>query len=84
MTSQPVLFEPNEPEKAPTHQKPVQVSAEKGIADLVGVFTDPIIVFPGGWGDTIPDWLRTAITMERLAMNVMALRGDEATGTDAE
>ncbi len=85
MTSQPVLFEPNEPEKvSPTREKPVQVSPEKGISDLVGVFTDPIIVFPGGWGDTIPDWLRTTITMERLVMNVMALRGEEPTGTDAE
>ena len=84
MTSQPVLFESNEQKKAPTHGKPAQISVEKGISDLVGVFTDPIIVFPGGWGDTIPDWLRTAITMERLVMNVMALRGEEATGTDAE
>jgi hypothetical protein len=28
-------------------------SLEKGISDIVGVFTDPILVFPGGWGDTI-------------------------------
>jgi hypothetical protein len=39
---------------------------EKGISDIVGVFTDPILVFPGGWGDTLPDWLKTAITLERL------------------
>jgi hypothetical protein len=56
----------------------------KGISDLVGVFTDPIIVFPGGWGDTIPDWLKNAITLERLAMNMRALKGEEMTGTDAE
>ncbi|GAH40651.1 unnamed protein product, partial [marine sediment metagenome] len=24
---------------------------EKGISEIVGVFCDPIIVFPGGWGD---------------------------------
>jgi len=57
---------------------------EKGISDLVGVFTDPMIVFPGGWGDTIPDWLKNAITLERLAMNMKALKGEEMTGTDAE
>jgi len=57
---------------------------DKGISDIVGVFTDPIIVFPGGWGDTLPDWLKNAITLERLAMNMRALKGEEPTGTDAE
>jgi hypothetical protein len=57
---------------------------EKGISDIVGVFTDPIIVFPGGWGDTLPEWLKNAITLERLAMNMKALKGEEMTGTDAE
>ena len=59
-------------------------TVEKGISDIVGVFSDPIIVFPGGWGDTLPDWLKTAITLERLAMNMKALKGEEMTGTDAE
>ena len=58
---------------------------EKGISDLVGVFVDPIIVFPGGWGDDLPEWLKTAITLERLEMNMRAaLKGEEMTGTDAE
>ena len=57
---------------------------EKGISDIVGVFTDPIIVFPGGWGETLPDWLKNAITLERLEMNMRALKGEEMTGTDAE
>jgi len=34
--------------------------------DLVGVFTNPLIVFPGGWGDTLPEWLKNAIILERL------------------
>ncbi|MBA7659412.1 hypothetical protein ES703_67390 [subsurface metagenome] len=57
---------------------------EKGISDIVGVFTDPILVFPGGWGDTLPDWIKSAITMERLMENIKALKGAEKTGTDAE
>ena len=57
---------------------------EKGISDIVGVFTDPILVFPGGWGEDIPEWLKNAITLERLAMNMRALKGEEMTGTDAE
>ena len=57
---------------------------EKGISEIVGVFTDPILVFPGGWGDTLPEWLKNAITLERLAMNVKGSKGEEMTGTDAE
>jgi len=31
---------------------------EKGIDDIVGCLADPIIVFPGGWGDTLQKHLR--------------------------
>ena len=57
---------------------------EKGISDLVGALTDPIVVFPGGWGEDLPEWLKNAITLERLEMNMRALKGEEMTGTDAE
>ena len=57
---------------------------EKGISELVDVFTDPILVFPGGWGDTLPEWLKNAITLERLEMNMRALKGEEMSSTDAE
>jgi hypothetical protein len=57
---------------------------EQGISELVGCLTDPIIVFPGGWGDTLPEWLKTAVTLERLEMNIRAIRGEETAGTDAE
>ena len=57
---------------------------EKGISEIVGVFCDPIIVFPGGWGDSLPEWLKNAITLERLAMNMRVLKGELPTGTDAE
>ena len=57
---------------------------EKGISEIVGALTDPIIVFPGGWGDTLPEWLKTAITLERMMGNMKALKGEEPTGTDAE
>jgi len=59
-------------------------TVDRGISDIVGVFTDPIVVFPGGWGDTLPDWLKNAVTLERLEMNMKALKGEEMTGTDAE
>ena len=59
-------------------------SIEKGISDIAGALTDPIIVFPGGWGETLPEWLKNAITLERLAVDMKALKGEEMTGTDAE
>jgi len=62
----------------------LNMAIDKGISEIAGVFTDPIIVFPGGWGDTLPEWLKNAITLERLEMNMRALKGDEPTGTDAE
>ena len=59
-------------------------TVEQGISDIVGCLSDPIIVFPGGWGDTLPEWLRTAITLERMLGNMKVLKGEEPTGTDAE
>jgi len=57
---------------------------ERGISETVGALTDPIIVFPGGWGDTLPEWLKTAITLGRMMGNMKALKGEEPPGTDAE
>jgi hypothetical protein len=62
----------------------LNTTMEQGISDIVGYLTDPIIVFPGGWGDTLPDWLKTAITLERMIRNMKALKGEGPTGTDAE
>ena len=59
-------------------------TVDRGISDIVGVFTDPIVVFPGGWGVTLPEWLKGAVTLERLEMNMKVLKGEEMTGTDAE
>ncbi|GAI75238.1 unnamed protein product [marine sediment metagenome] len=55
------------------------------IDDIVGALFDPIIVMPGGWGDDLPEWLRTRVTLERLGENIVALReGRGLTATDAE
>ena len=56
----------------------------RGISDIVGALSDPIIVFLGGWGDTLLDWLKNAIILERLVGNMRAINGEEMTGTDAE
>ncbi len=46
----------------------------KWIGDLAGVFFDPIIVYPSGWQDTLPDWIKPQITLERLIMNIKVLK----------
>ena len=53
---------------------------DKQVDSLVGALTDPIILFPGGWGDTLPDWVKGSIQIERLAQ---LMKGEE-TATDAE
>jgi hypothetical protein len=59
-------------------------SADTMKGDLVGTLTDPIIVYPGGWGDSLPEWLKNAITLERLIENMKTTKGEQPTGTDAE
>lgn len=57
---------------------------DKGISDIFGALTDPIIVMPGGWGESLPDWIKTQISLERLIENIKGLRKEGQTGTDAE
>ena len=62
----------------------MEKTLEKGMSDIVGVFTDPIIAWPGGWMDTIPEKVKQQITIERLVMCMRAAKGEEPTGTNAE
>ena len=57
-----------------------QEKVVKQISEAIGCLSDPIIVYPGGWGDTLPDWLKTAIQVDRLR----AVKEGESTATDAE
>ena len=44
------------------------------IDDIVGALCDPIIVYPSGWQDTLPDWIKPQITLERLIMNAKVIK----------
>lgn len=44
------------------------------IGEVVGALCDPIIVYPSPWQDDIPDWVKSQITLERLAMNMKVLK----------
>jgi len=59
-------------------------SVNSMIDDLVGTLTDPIIVYPGGWGDSLPEWIKDAIVLERLTENMKETNGEQPMGTDAE
>jgi hypothetical protein len=55
------------------------------IGDLVGAICDPIIVMPGGWGETLPKWLKDQVQIERLLENMVAVKEKrELRATDAE
>jgi len=62
----------------------VSKTGDSMVSDLVGIFTDPMLVFPGGWGDTLPSWIKEAITIDRLEASIKSSRGEEVTGTDSE
>ena len=65
--------------------KALDREVDKGITEIVGTLFDPIIVVPGGWGESLPEWLKKRVTLERLAENMLALKeGREPTATDAE
>lgn len=59
-------------------------NANSMVDDLVGTLTDPIIVYPGGWGESLPEWLKNAITLERLTENMKTTKGEHPSGTDSE
>ena len=64
--------------------KNAEKDLEHGISDIIGSLTDPIIVFPGGWGESLPDWLKDTITLERMFENMKAIKQGKLTATDAE
>jgi hypothetical protein len=51
------------------------------VEDMVEVFTAPLIVYPGGWEDTLPDWIKSEVTLQRL---IRLMKGDDGLATDVE
>lgn len=57
---------------------------DKMIEDLVGTITDPLIVMPGGWGESLPKWIKDELVLERMKEQYRTIGGGEATATDLE
>jgi len=59
----------------------VKHRADFYVDELAGALCDPFIVFPGGWGNDTPQWLKEQATIERL---ILAKNGSQfATDTEA-
>jgi len=54
---------------------------QQRVKDLVEVFDTPIVFHPGGWEDTLPEWLKLRVIKERVDM---VCNGGWDKATDAE
>ncbi len=83
MPSTEKMFSGEEEQKAPELPRDY-------IEELVSALTDPIIVFPSSWQDTLPEWIKRDMPLHRLAHQMRCLKGnppqadwDEATDLEA-
>ncbi len=61
------------------------MNENKPILDILHAVAGPIVVANVGWGETLPDWIKTQIQLERLAQNMRRLKGEKVDeATDAE
>jgi len=51
------------------------------VNSMVEVFTAPLIVWPSGWNDTLPEWIPGEVTLQRL---LRLMKGDDDLATDVE
>ncbi|MBU1173533.1 MAG: hypothetical protein KKD44_28530 [Proteobacteria bacterium] len=56
------------------------------ISDTVGALCDPIIVYESPWMETLPEWIKGEITLQRLALLMVAQKDESQRGiaTNAE
>lgn len=66
---------------------PSKTSEADSIEEMVGALTDPIIVYPSGWEDTMPEWMKRDLPLHRLAHLMKCSQGkaswDEACDLEA-
>jgi hypothetical protein len=61
-----------------------QKALEEMIAEIIGIFKDPVILYPGGWEDSLPPTLWEMIRLERLVQQMKAKGKKIEESTDAE
>jgi len=62
-------------------QKQAERELDKHIRRLAWTLTKPLIVHPGGWEDTIPEWMKAEAKLESL---IQHMKGEEGMATDIE
>lgn len=79
MASSQKLIEEAPAKKASLPREPIE--------EMVSALTDPLIVFPSPWMDTLPDWIKRDLPIHRLTHQMKCLKGDasweEATDLEA-
>lgn len=58
-----------------------KLNKDDWVEAMVEVFTAPVIVYPSSWADTLPDWIKPEVTLQRLAR---LMKGDDGLATDVE
>jgi len=53
---------------------------DKNLEELVGIFYKPLVVYPGGWHDTLPEWIKNEIPIQRMAYQMLKYKGKEKEG----
>lgn len=61
-----------------------QKAIEQVIQEIVGIFKDPVVLYPGGWEDSLPPALWERIRLERLIQQMKAKGKKIEEATDAE
>lgn len=57
---------------------------EQMIQEIMGIFKDPVVLYPGGWEDTLPPALWEMIRMQRFIQQMKAKGKKIEEATDAE
>jgi len=58
-----------------------KLNTDDWVESMVDVFTAPLIVYPSGWEDTLPDWIKSEVTLQRL---IRLMKGNDGLATDVE
>ncbi len=80
---QPGFFPPEEIERQAPEKR---FNLDRAIDDLVGSLSDPIIVYPSPWKETLPEEILKQVPLDRMVLQMRYHKGDikEMTATDTE
>ena len=59
---------------------------DKNLEELVSIFFKPLVVYPSGWHDILPEWIKNEIPIQRMVYQMLKYKGKvkENRATDVE